>query len=77
MNVYVWSDSENQWHMLLTTRDKLPKQAKPLAKGEWVLEREIPDFNPAGKPIGIDGEKAGRDLEHHGFHECTVKMTVS
>jgi hypothetical protein len=47
-----------------------------LAKGEWVLEREIPDFNPAGKPLGIDGEKAGRDLEHHGFHECSVKMAV-
>jgi hypothetical protein len=62
--------------MLLTTEDRLPKKAAPFAKGEWVMEREIPDFNPAGKPLGIDGEKAGRDLELHGYHECSVKMTV-
>jgi hypothetical protein len=76
MHVSVWSDSVDRWHMLFTTDDRLPKKAVPLAKGEWVLEREIPDFNPAGRPLGIDGERAGQDLEHHGYHECSVKMTV-
>jgi hypothetical protein len=76
MHVYVWSDTVDRWHMLFTTDDRLPQKAVPLAKAEWVLEREIPDFDPAGMPLGIDGEKAGRDLEHHGYHECSVKMTV-
>ena len=77
MNVFVWSDSVNQWHMLLTKGRNLPKPAISLAKGDWVKERQIPDFDPAGIPFGIDGEKAGRDLESKGFHEYTVKITVS
>jgi len=77
MKVFVWSDSVNQWHMLLTEGRNLPKPAISLAKGDWVKEREISNFDPTGIPFGIDGKKAGRDLESNGFHECTVKFTVS
>jgi len=77
MNVFVWSDSLNQYHMLLTKGRRLPKPAVSLAKGDWLLERQIPNFDPAGKPMGIDGEGAGQELESKGYHAFTVKFTES
>jgi hypothetical protein len=76
IKVFVWSDSLNQNHMLLSKNRKLTKRAASLAKGDRVLERELPAFDPAGKPMGIDGEKAGRDLESKGFHAFTVRISV-
>jgi hypothetical protein len=76
MFVWMWQDSLDDWHKLLTKGSALPEGAAGLKVGKWILKGQIPDLGAEDIRLALDSKKAVQDLASLGYHEFRVLIAV-
>ena len=69
MNAWIWTDSADRAHKLLTKGETIPHVAADLAKGEWVRDEEVTNLLADDHGLALDSAAAVSALDSRGFYE--------